>query len=166
MKVALERRTMSRTLIYHTHVSIDGNVTVETDSGACIEAQFDSISKSGLILHCDQHSLKILFPVTPSLSPKQTVQLDVDFGLPGVGRITARCDVTSLRRMSRTKFELQMIFAEADLRTLYALEHYVERKLKESNPSMGAKDPSNNVHPLSNAQDDAQQNEDEVKRVA
>ena len=163
--MALERQTMSRTLIYHTHVSIDGNATVETDNGACVGAHIDSISKSGLILHCDQASLKTLFPVTPTLSPKQTVELNVDFGLPGVGRIVARCDVTSLRRMSRAKFELQMNFAQADIRSLYALEHYVERKLRESNPSHATTDQSNNVHQL-NTEHGKSEASNTVKRVA
>ena len=157
---------MNRTLIYHTHLNINGDVTVKTNSDAQILARFDSISKSGLVLHCDQEALKTLFPRTPSLAPKQTVQLDVDFGLPEVGRITARCDVTSLRRMSRTMFELQMNFAEADLRSLYALEHYVERKLRETNIAAAsvAHGLSNNVHEISNAQDN-DQNQD-VQRVA
>lgn len=157
---------MSRTLIYHTHLSIDGNVTVKTNNDSQVQASFDSISKSGLVIHCDQEALKTLFPRTPSLAPKQTVQLDVDFGLPEVGRITARCDVTSLRRMSRTMFELQMNFAKADLRSLYALEHYVERKLRATNNAAAsvAQDLSHNVHQLNNAQTDNA--EQDVQRVA
>lgn len=142
---------MSRSLIHHTHLSITGNVALKTENGATTEAQFDSISKSGLVLHCDQDALAKLFPRTPTLSPKQTVGLAVDFGLPEVGRITADCHVTSLRRMSRTKFELQMNFAEAGLRSLFALEHYVERKLRESNAAAAdTQGVSNNVHQISN----------------
>lgn len=157
---------MSRSLIYHTHLSISGNVTLKTTDGASTEAQFDSISKSGLVLHCDQEALKKLFPRTPTLSRKQTVELGVDFGLPEVGRIVADCHVTSLRRMSRTKFELQMNFAEADLRSLYALEHYIERKLRETNATAAnAQSLNDNVHQISkNANEGA--SSDLVQRVA
>lgn len=156
---------MSRSLIYHTHLSISGNVSLKTTDGAKTEAQFDSISKSGLVLHCDQDSLKELFPRTPSLSPKQTVEMNVDFGLPEVGRIVSACHVTSVRRLSREKFELQMNFADTNLRSLYALEHYVERKLREANGA-ATKTPSlsNNVHQISNNTEDASTNV--VKRVA
>lgn len=147
---------MSRSLIHHTHLSISGNVSLKTTDGASTEAQFDSISKSGLVLHCDQDSLKQLFPRTPTLSRKQTVELGVDFGLPEVGRIVADCHVTSLRRMSRTKFELQMNFADADLRSLYALEHYIERKLRASNAAAAnAQSLSDNVHQLNNHANEA-----------
>ena len=155
---------MSRSLIYHTHLSISGNVTLKTSNGASTEAQFDSISKSGLVLHCDQDALEKLFPRTPTLSRKQTVGLAVDFGLPEVGRIMADCHVTSLRRMSRAKFELQMNFAEAGLRSLFALEHYVERKLRQSNAAAAnAQSLSDNVHQISN-NDEAASNL--VRRVA
>jgi hypothetical protein len=157
---------MSRSLIYHTHLSISGNVTLKTSNGASTEAQFDSISKSGLVLHCDQAALKELFPRTPSVSLKQTVDLDVDFGLPEVGRIMAACHVTSLRRMSRTKFELQMNFAEAGVRSLNALEHYVERKLRASNAAAeNAQSLNDNVHQISNSSNETTQRDLE-QRVA
>lgn len=155
---------MSRSLIYHTHLSISGNVTLKAEDGDTTQAQVDSISKSGLVLHCDQSSLEKLFPRTPTLSLKQTVALAVDFGLPEVGRIMADCHVTSLRRMSRTKFELQMNFADTGLRSLVALEHYVERKLRESNAAAAnAQSLSDNVHQISNKEESVS---NIVRRVA
>lgn len=122
---------MSRTLIYHTQLNVDGNVNVSDKHSNEVVSKFESISKSGIVVHCDKESLGTLFPKTPSLSPKQAVQFTTTFGLPEVGKIDAKCDVTSLRRLSRDTFELHLDFVNANPRALNAIEHYIERKLRK-----------------------------------
>jgi len=153
---------MSRALIYHTQLNVDGLAKVVDKDGHEIVSQLDTISKSGIVLHCDQESLSTLFPKTPSLSPKQAVQFTTTFGLPEVGKIEAKCDVISLRRLSRDTFELQLNFVNASPRALYAIEHYVERKLRKdtAKPSETLKN-ADFMHLVAN-----QQNGQQLQRVA
>lgn len=149
---------MSRSLIYHTQLTTNGTVSVESESGS-VSTQLDAVSKSGIVLHCDHQALANIFPKTPSLSPKQSVKLDVDFGLPEVGRVTTTCDVVSLRRLSRDTFELQMNFAELNDRAVRAVEHYVERQLRISQNAKVTQLNTINLETLSS-------NEEKVRHVA
>jgi len=121
---------MSRTLIYHTQLQIDGQATVTSRPKTEISMELSSISKSGLLLKCNKQSLETLLPKQPSLAPKQTVATEVAFGLPEVGKVDAACEIVSVRRLSRDTFELQLNFSNPEQRAITAVEHFVERKLR------------------------------------
>lgn len=125
---------MNKGLIYHTQLNAKGEVIVSTSDKVAICTQLDTISKHGLVLHCDQSTLANLFPKNANFSPKQASSLDVSFGLPEVGKVDTSCDVISVRRLSRNQFELNLRFKESEshTRTLGVVEHYVERKLRNT----------------------------------
>lgn len=121
---------MSRTLIYHTQLQIEGQATVKTSSTSDVSVELSSISKSGLLLKCNKQNLETLLPKQPSLAPKQTVATEAAFGLPEVGKVSAECEIVSVRRLSRDTFELQLNFSNPEQRSINAVEHFVERKLR------------------------------------
>lgn len=121
---------MSKSLIYHTQVEVKGEATLEADNKVATSARIDSLAKDGMIVHCDQSSLKALFPRSATFSPKQTTSVDLTFGLKEVGKVETRCDVVSVRRLSRDAFELNLKFDIEDQRSAAIIEKFVERKLK------------------------------------
>ena len=124
---------MKRHLIYHTQIAVNESnnaaefVCIKTENNAVIEASLQLISKDGLTITCNQHTLHKLLPNTPSVSPKQPVLLPVSFTLDK--KIDSSCNVICIRRLSKDTFELEMTFKDMDEKSTELVDQYVEKLL-------------------------------------
>jgi len=152
---------MSRSLIYHTHLDAKGSAAITNDHGQDVSTELSKIAKNSVIVTCNRSDFERLCPKTPALAPRQTISLNMSFGLPEVGKIQTQCNLTAIRRLSRDLFELQMDFTQSDERAIHTIEHYVDRKLRNAHQEKASV--SNIIH--TNVVNEAIAEED-VKQVA
>jgi hypothetical protein len=130
---------MKRQLIYHTPISIEEinksveTVNVMTENNTFVRTELKSISRDGINLTCNQHTLHRLLPNSASVSPKQAVQLSVEFDLDKT--VSADCKVVYARRLSKDTFQLELIFIDMSVDSSEALDVYVEKSLKQLHKS-------------------------------
>jgi len=124
---------MKTNLIYHTQITMSDEhngsekVSIEVSNKTAINAFFNTISKDGMTITCDQHTLHALLPNKESIAPKQPVTLPVTFSLNQ--EIKATCNVICVRRLSKNIFELDMRFKDLAENDASSVNQYIESSL-------------------------------------
>jgi len=127
---------MKRNLIYHTHVRANDQVVACTEQGR-FETHLEAIARDGLTLTCNRETLDRLFPNTLSIAPRQPKHIDVEFAVPGTAhQVESRCEVFSLRRLSRDTYQLDMKFENIAEKHAHILDQYIEHTFKKTAPAV------------------------------
>ncbi len=117
-----------RNLIYHTHVNVTDEISVQTGEG--LETRLEALARDGLTLSCNRQTLDQLLPNREVIAPKQPVNLLTCFQLyPGTEAIESYCDVISVRRLARDTFHLDLRFHALEEESYQLIDSYVNAAL-------------------------------------
>ena len=122
---------MKRNLIYHTHIQLGEKIEIRANKKSVTQTELEAISRDGMTVKCNQQTLDLLLPNTPSVAPKQAVILPVSFSLNQLDKvIDTHCSIISVRRLSKDTFQLDMRFREISAQNYESIDHYIEASLK------------------------------------
>lgn len=124
---------MKRNLIYHTHIRLGKQITIETGQKNTAKTDLEAISRDGITINCDRSMLDQLLPNTASVIPKQPVSLSVSFNLDGSsGKVKANCNVVAVRRLSRDTYQMVMRFQDISECHFERVDRYIENSLNHA----------------------------------
>ncbi|MEQ6884327.1 PilZ domain-containing protein [Salicola sp. Rm-C-2C1-2] len=119
---------------YH-RIPVHLAASLEQDGDLLPECTINNLSRSGLHIECASAILERLVPNGKPVAPHMAIPVHLTFSVPGEAGsicIRARCDVVTVRRVSRDSFNVGMSFAEFEDDSDTHLDHYINKQLAAS----------------------------------
>lgn len=115
-------------------VSID--LTIEKPDGTSLRCSTVNLSRSGVMISCDQETLKTLLPEQKTPAPGHWIPIRTRFSVPVVAQqpvlIEADASIVHMRRIARNEFHLGIQFAAFEGNGYNYVDLYVRRLLGNS----------------------------------
>ena len=139
----MNESSTKKNLRYYTRIPAQLEATVfkkdtkeDTKAGSGITMAIANLSRAGLMLSCDNTTLNQILPNTPSIIPRQPVQLTVEFAVPVVATqsviIKTKCNVVYTRRISRDSFQVGIEFESVENNGYNYIDQYIDNQQQAS----------------------------------
>lgn len=109
------------------------DVMVSLPSGEAVQCRATNLSRTGMMLSCDNKTLEQLVPGQKPPVPGQWIDILAKFSVPAVASqnvtIAADCHLIHLRRVSRDEFQVGIQFCSFEGNGYNYVDQYVSRRL-------------------------------------
>ncbi len=108
-------------------------VMVSLPSGEAVQCRATNLSRTGMMISCNNETLKQLVPEQKSPAPGQWIDIMAKFSVPVVAAqnvtISADCHLIHLRRVSRDEFHVGLQFCGFEGNGQGYVDQFVSRQL-------------------------------------
>lgn len=117
-------------------VDVATEVRIEKADGSCLTCEVSNISRTGIMILCDQEAVKSLIPGQKTPAPGNWIAVTTRFSVPVVAHqpvsVTAAGNIVHMRRIARDQFQLGIQFAEFEGNGFEYVNNYVSKLLAAS----------------------------------
>lgn len=114
-------------------VDVATEVFVEKPDGSSLICSVSNISRTGLMISCDQDEVRALIPGQQTPAPGTWIDVKASFSVPVVASqpvsVVAHGHIVHMRRISRNEFQIGVQFAEFDGNGFEYVNNYVSKLL-------------------------------------
>jgi len=97
-------------------VDVATDITIEKSDGCCLTCSVSNLSRTGVMISCNQETVKQLIPEQKAPAPGHWIAVKTRFSVPVVATqpvsIIADGNIVHMRRIARDEFQLGIQFAE------------------------------------------------------
>jgi len=123
-------------LRHQQRAEVSLEITIEQQDGASLSCTMINLSRSGMMISCDQEILSALIPDQKTPAPGHWIPIRTSFSVPVVAQqpvlIEAAANIVHMRRIARNKFHLGIQFVEFEGNGYNYVDLYVKRLLGNS----------------------------------
>ena len=121
-------------------VDVATDITIEKSDGCCLTCSVSNLSRTGVMISCNQETVKQLIPEQKAPAPGHWIAVKTRFSVPVVATqpvsIIADGNIVHMRRIARDEFQLGIQFAEFEGNGFDYVDRYVAKLLADSrNPA-------------------------------
>ncbi|AOY90111.1 pilus assembly protein PilZ [Marinobacter salinus] len=117
-------------------VDVSTNITIEKPDGCCLTCSVSNISRTGVMVSCNQEAVKTLIPDLKAPAPGNWISVKTSFSVPVVATqpvsIIADGNIVHMRRIARDEFQLGIQFAEFEGNGFDYVDRYVGKLLADA----------------------------------
>lgn len=132
-KVATKPIPAKPNLREQQRVDVALDVRVKQPSGEELNCKVANLSRAGIMISCDNDTVRKLIPGRTSPAPGHWIQVSTQFSVPVIAAQTvsvkAEGHIVHLRRVSRNEFHLGVHFTDFEDNGFDYLDQYVSRLL-------------------------------------
>ncbi|PXX89798.1 PilZ domain-containing protein [Marinobacter vulgaris] len=114
-------------------VDVTTEVTIAKADGSCLDCEISNISRTGLMVMCDQKAIKTLVPGQKTPAPGNWIHVTTTFAVPVIAQqpvsVVAGGNIVHMRRIARDRFQLGIQFAEFEGNGFEYVNNYVSKLL-------------------------------------
>lgn len=131
--------TVKPNLRNQQRADIVSDIVIEKPDGCQLTCKIANLSRTGVMLSCDQETVSELIPHLKVPTPGSLIVVKTHFSVPVIATqpmpIVARGNIVHLRRMARDEFQLGIQFADFEGNGFDYVDTYV-RKLLTGSPQI------------------------------
>ena len=120
-------------------VDVATEITIEKPDGCCLTCSVANLSRSGVMVSCNQEVVKQLVPGQKAPAPGNWIAVKTRFSVPVVATqpvsIIADGNIVQMRRIARDEFHVGIQFAEFEGNGFDYVDRYVSKLLADSRNS-------------------------------
>ena len=120
-------------------VDVATEITIEKPDGCCLTCSVANLSRSGVMVSCNQEVVKQLVPGQKAPAPGNWIAVKTRFSVPVVATqpvsIIADGNIVHMRRIARDEFHVGIQFAEFEGNGFDYVDRYVSKLLADSRNS-------------------------------
>ena len=117
-------------------VDVATEARIEKTDGSCLTCKVSNISRTGLMVLCDQDSVRKLVPGQKTPAPGNWISVTTTFSVPVVANqpvsVIAGGNIVHMRRIARDQFQLGIQFSEFEGTGFDYVNNYVSKLLSTS----------------------------------
>ncbi len=117
-------------------VDVSTDITIEKPDGCCLTCSVANLSRTGVMISCNQETVKQLIPEQKAPAPGNWIAVKARFSVPVVATqpvaIIADGNIVHMRRIARDEFQLGIQFAEFEGNGFDYVDRYVAKLLADS----------------------------------
>lgn len=117
-------------------VDVTTNITIEKSDGCCLTCRVSNLSRSGVMIACDQETVKQLVPDMRAPSPGRWIEVKTRFSVPVLPTqpvtILAGGSIVHMRRVARDEFQVGIQFSEFEGNGFDYVDRYVAKLLADA----------------------------------
>lgn len=117
-------------------VDMSVNITIEKPDGCCLTCLVSNLSRTGVMVSCNQEAVKVLIPDLKTPAPGNWISVKTSFSVPVIANqpvsIVADGNIVHMRRIARDEFQLGIQFAEFEGNGFDYIDRYVGKLLADS----------------------------------
>jgi len=117
-------------------VDVSTEITVERPNGCALTCSVANLSRTGVMISCDQDAVKTLIPDQQSPAPGNWISVKTRFAVPVVATqpvsVVADGHIVHMRRIARNEFQLGIQFSEFEGNGFDYVDRYVAKLLADS----------------------------------
>lgn len=115
---------------------VSADITIELQNGDTLSCTTVNLSRSGVMISCDEETLKLLVPEQRTPAPGHWIPIRTRFSVPVVAQqpvlIVADANIVHMRRIARNDFHLGIQFVEFEGNGYNYVDLYVRKLLGNS----------------------------------
>lgn len=119
-------------------VDVATEVRIEKQDGCCLTCEVSNISRTGIMILCDQEAVRELVPSEKTPAPGNWISVTTTFSVPVVAQqpvsVIAGGNIIHMRRIARDQFQLGIQFSEFEGNGFEYVNNYVSKLLSASTP--------------------------------
>ncbi len=123
-------------LRHQQRAEVSADITIELQDGSNLSCSMVNLSRSGVMICCDQETLKTLIPEQKTPAPGHWIPIRTRFSVPVVAQqpvlIEADASIVHMRRIARNEFHLGIQFVAFEGNGYNYVDLYVRRLLGNS----------------------------------
>ncbi|NMT65159.1 PilZ domain-containing protein [Marinobacter orientalis] len=117
-------------------VDVSTEVRIEKTDGSCFTCKISNISRTGIMILCDQEAIRALVPGQKTPAPGNWISVTTTFSVPVVAQqpvsVIAAGNIVHMRRIARDQFQIGIQFAEFDGNGFEYINNYVSKLLSSA----------------------------------
>lgn len=117
-------------------VGVATDITIEKADGCCLTCQVSNLSRSGVMIACDQETVKQLVPGMRAPSPGHWIEVKTRFTVPVLPAqpvtVLADGNIVHMRRIAKDEFQIGIQFSEFEGNGFDYVDRYVAKLLADS----------------------------------
>ncbi|GGC57733.1 PilZ domain-containing protein [Marinobacter halophilus] len=117
-------------------VDIATDITIEKIDGCCLTCKVSNLSRSGVMITCDQNMVKQLVPGMRAPSPGHWIEVKTRFMVPVLPTqpvtVLADGNIVHMRRIARDEFQIGIQFSEFEGNGFDYIDRYVAKLLADT----------------------------------
>lgn len=137
-RVAMKPVAAKPNLRNQQRVDVATKVRIEKSDGSCLTCDVSNISRTGIMILCDQECARKLVPGQKTPAPGNWISVTATFSVPVVAQqpvsVVAGGSIIHMRRIARDQFQLGIQFTEFDGNGYQYVDNYVSKLLAASVP--------------------------------
>lgn len=129
----MKAATVKPNLRNQQRVDVVSDIVIVTPDGCQLTGKISNLSRTGVMVSCDQESAGQLIPRLKAPAPGNWIMVKARFSVPVVATqpvsILANGNIVHLRRMARDEFQLGIQFADFEGNGFDYVDRYVRKLL-------------------------------------
>lgn len=117
-------------------VDVSASVTIEKTDGSSLDCIISNLSRTGIMISCNQELVRELVPGQKAPVPGSWVPVKAKFSVPVVATqpvsIVAEGNIVHMRRIARDEYQVGIQFAEFEGNGYDYVDRYVSKLLSSS----------------------------------
>ncbi|PSF05986.1 PilZ domain-containing protein [Marinobacter fuscus] len=123
-------------------VDVSTDISIEKPDGCCLTCKVSNLSRSGVMISCDQHTVQALVPGMRAPSPGFWIGVNTCFTVPVVPTqpvtVLASGNIVHMRRIARNEFQVGIQFTEFEDNGFEYVDRYVAKLLSDARTLPGS----------------------------
>ncbi|MGM0773937.1 PilZ domain-containing protein [Marinobacter sp.] len=119
-------------------VDVATEVRIEKTDGSWLDCEVSNISRTGIMILCDQEAVRKLVPGQKTPAPGNWISVTATFSVPVVAHqpvsVIAGGNIVHMRRIARDQFQLGVQFTEFEGNGFEYVNNYVSKLLSAPTP--------------------------------
>lgn len=126
-------------LRHQQRVDVTTDITIEKSDGCCLTCQVSNLSRSGVMIACDQETAKQLVPSMLTPSPGNWVEVKTRFTVPVLPTqpvtVLADANIVHMRRIAKDEFQVGIQFSDFEGNGFDYIDRYVAKLMADARNS-------------------------------
>ncbi|KAA1176338.1 PilZ domain-containing protein [Marinobacter salinexigens] len=117
-------------------VDVTTKITIEKPDGGCLTCSVSNLSRTGIMVSCNQEAIKELIPDQRTPAPGRWISVKTRFSVPVIPTqpvsVIADGNIVHMRRIARDEFQLGIQFSEFEGNGFDYIDRYVGKLLSDA----------------------------------
>lgn len=117
-------------------VDVTTKITIEKPDGGCLTCSVSNLSRTGIMVSCNQEAIKELIPDQRTPAPGRWISVKTRFSVPVIPTqpvsVIADGNIVHIRRIARDEFQLGIQFSEFEGNGFDYIDRYVGKLLSDA----------------------------------
>lgn len=135
-KIKMKPAAAKQNLRNQQRVDVSAEITVEKTDGCCLTCKVSNLSRSGVMISCDQNIVQQLIPGLRAPAPGHWIEVKTRFTVPVLPTqpvtVLADGNIVHMRRISRNEFQVGIQFSEFEGNGFDYVDQYVAKLLADA----------------------------------
>lgn len=135
-QVTMKPAAIKTNLRNQQRVDVSTEITVERPDGCCLTCSVANLSRTGVMISCNQEAVQSLIPDQQNPAPGNWISVKTRFSVPVIAKqpvsIIAEGQIVHMRRIARNEFQLGIQFSDFENNGFEYVDQYVAKLLADS----------------------------------